>query len=71
MVVQKPNVALYIFIIFSLIHSISQGSLSQFSGWLAFGSGLYWGLSELLAGVNLFRKIFGAAVTILLVVGRF
>lgn len=69
-IAQKPNPALVAFFIFWLISFSSVGQLSQYSGWLAFLAGVYWGLLELFSGVNLFRRMFGLAVIIVLLLGR-
>lgn len=63
---QRPNAPLIIWLILLAVHQFSDGSIALYSNLLANGAGLYWGALELLSGVNIFRRIVGGVVCIVL-----
>src|SRR3954453_16437947 len=63
-VAQKPNLPLILFVGFRLPQALvsPSGTAHDVLRWLALAALAWWGLDELLRGVNPFRRILGAAV---------
>jgi hypothetical protein len=61
-VIQKPNLAIYLWIIFKLGSLITETNLSSLLQSLSLVALLVWAVMELISGVNYFRKILGLVV---------
>lgn len=67
-VAQKPNLPIIVWALASLIRLvIDSGNLNRALDIIALTSIIYWALSEVVSGVNLFRKIIGVAVLLIII----
>ena len=69
-VAQMPNAPLALFVGFRIAQALvsAHGSAHDVLRWLAVAALAWWGLDELLRGVNPFRRILGAAALTSLIV---
>jgi hypothetical protein len=69
-VAQMPNAALALFVGFRIAQVLvsAHGTAHDVLRWLAIAALAWWGLDELLRGVNPFRRILGAAALTSLIV---
>ena len=67
-VAQLPNASLVLFAGFRIAEGfVSDGSAHDVLRWLAIGALAWWGMDELVRGVNPFRRALGAAALISLI----
>ncbi|MDX6286696.1 MAG: hypothetical protein QOG53_2181 [Frankiales bacterium] len=69
-IAQMPNAPLALFVGFRIAQVLvsARGTAHDVLGWLAIAALAWWGLDELLRGVNPFRRILGAAALTSLIV---
>jgi hypothetical protein len=68
-IAQFPNTALWLFLAASLAAwELQPGSILTVARVIAFGSGVYWAVDELLRGVNPWRRALGLTVLLFLLV---
>jgi hypothetical protein len=62
-VAQMPNASLALFVVFRIAQVLvsAHGTTHDVLRWLAVAALAWWGIDELLRGVNPFRRILGAA----------
>lgn len=67
-IAQRPNPPLMAAITFFILSSITTGQLQSIFHWGFTITLSYWAILEITAGVNLWRRLLGASVFIILVI---
>ncbi len=67
MVFQKPNLPLLIAIVLWLSAKISQGTTREYISVLFITVMLWWAYLEITSGVNLFRRVLGVVVGLMMI----
>lgn len=71
-ITQSPNLALFGWILFEIVSLIlGKGRFKEAFQGLATASLFVWAYLETTIGVNLFRKLFGSVVMIIIILGYF
>lgn len=68
--IQKPNTAILVWLMSMIIVRLTHGTLQTRFQLLAFISLAAWAVMEILWGVNLFRRILGFGVVLVIVVTK-
>lgn len=71
-VTQKPNLPIIIWfasIAFNFVYSRIEGNGLQIVSWLGSAALVVWALMEIFGGVNLFRRMLGAAALVVTLIG--
>lgn len=69
-VIQKPSLLLYLWLITMLLNKLFSGSVSTFLSVLSFGLIFTWAWLEITKGDSLFRRIIGFVVLFFILYGR-
>jgi hypothetical protein len=65
---QKPNLLVWIAIIFFILQYLFAGNLGTFALWGYRTTVFIWSLDEAFRGVNLFRRLLGVTVGLVLII---
>ena len=68
---QFPNLPLFLWIVSSIVSSLTTGALNKVAMYVALASLVTWAVLEILSGSTLFRRTLGVIVLVFTLWGRF